>query len=180
MKRISNFQMITLSPEKLYWKFKITWLFHDRNSELIPDLQLSPAISTTRCCHSSRSIFVSSVSYLKMVDLSQIINISHYNQTGRANFIQVLSHHLRNVGESSFSFTNVISEVNAGTSLAVQWLRLHLPAQGVQVQCLVRKLRSHTPHSHTRNQNIQQQQYCKEFSKDLKNGPHQKNSIFFK
>ena len=36
MERISNFQMITLSPDKLYWKFKITWLFHDRKSELTP------------------------------------------------------------------------------------------------------------------------------------------------
>ena len=29
------------------------------------------------------------------------------------------------------------------TSLATQWLRLHLPMQGVQVLSLVRKLRSH-------------------------------------
>ena len=30
-----------------------------------------------------------------------------------------------------------------GASLAVQWLGLHLPTQGVQVQTLVSKLRSH-------------------------------------
>ena len=34
-----------------------------------------------------------------------------------------------------------------GTSLAVQQLRLHLSVQGVGVQSLVRKLRSHMPHS---------------------------------
>ena len=27
----------------------------------------------------------------------------------------------------------------------VQWLRLHLPVQGIQVQSLVRELRSHMP-----------------------------------
>ena len=31
------------------------------------------------------------------------------------------------------------------TSLAVQWLRLRLPMQGVQVQSLVKELRSHMP-----------------------------------
>ena len=30
-----------------------------------------------------------------------------------------------------------------GTSLVVQWLRVHLPAQGMRVQSLVEKLRSH-------------------------------------
>ena len=34
-----------------------------------------------------------------------------------------------------------------GTSLAVQWLRLHLPMQGVRVLSLVGELRSHMPHS---------------------------------
>ena len=32
-----------------------------------------------------------------------------------------------------------------GTSLLVQWLRLHLPMQGVQVQSLARELGSHIP-----------------------------------
>ena len=32
------------------------------------------------------------------------------------------------------------------TSLVVQWLRLCLPLQTVQVQSLVEKLRSHMPH----------------------------------
>ena len=33
------------------------------------------------------------------------------------------------------------------TSLAVQWLRLYFPMQEVQVQSLVRKLKSHMPRS---------------------------------
>ena len=32
-----------------------------------------------------------------------------------------------------------------GTSLVVQWLRLRLPVLGVQIQSLVRELRSHMP-----------------------------------
>ena len=38
-------------------------------------------------------------------------------------------------------------KLREGTSLAIQWLRLCLPTQGVKVQFLVRKLRSHIPHS---------------------------------
>ena len=34
-----------------------------------------------------------------------------------------------------------------GTSLVVQWLRVHLPMHGMWVWSLVRELRSHTPHS---------------------------------
>ena len=33
-----------------------------------------------------------------------------------------------------------------GTSLEVQWLKLHLPMQGVWVRSLVRELRSYRPH----------------------------------
>ena len=36
-------------------------------------------------------------------------------------------------------------ERECGTSLAVQWLRLHLPMQGVRVRSLVWELRSHMP-----------------------------------
>ena len=60
-----------------------------------------------------------------------------------------------------------------GTSLAVQWLRLCLPMQGVQVQSLVGELRSPMPRGQ-KNQNIKQKQYCNKFNKDFKNGPHQK------
>ena len=42
------------------------------------------------------------------------------------------------------------------TSLVVQWLRLHLPIQGVRVWSLVRELRSHMPRGHKKNQNIKQ------------------------
>ena len=55
-----------------------------------------------------------------------------------------------------------------GTSLAVQWLRLCLPMQGVRVQSLVGELRSHRPRGQ-KNQNIKKQkQYCDKFNKDFK------------
>ena len=60
-----------------------------------------------------------------------------------------------------------------GTSLAVQWLKLHLsmqggegsiPGQGVKI-----------PHaSGPKSQNIKQKQFCNKFNKDLINCPHQK------
>ena len=38
------------------------------------------------------------------------------------------------------------SEINqTGTSLVVQWLRIHLPIKGIQVQSLFQELRSHMP-----------------------------------
>ena len=61
-----------------------------------------------------------------------------------------------------------------GTSQVVQWLRLHLPMQGVRVRSLLRELRSHMPRGQE-NQNIKQKQYCNKFNKDFKSGPHQKN-----
>ena len=60
----------------------------------------------------------------------------------------------------------------SGTSLMVQWLRLCLPIQGIQVQSLVQDLRSHIGAS---TQNIKQKQYCNKFNKNFKNGPHQQN-----
>ena len=58
-----------------------------------------------------------------------------------------------------------------GTSLVVQWLRLHLPMKrgvgsipgwGVKI-----------PHAlWLKKQNIKQKQYCNKFNKELKNGPH--------
>ena len=39
---------------------------------------------------------------------------------------------------------NIIN--SSGTSLVVQWLRLCLPMQGVQVQSVVEELRSRVPH----------------------------------
>ena len=56
----------------------------------------------------------------------------------------------------------------------VQWLRLHLPMQGVQIPSLVGELRR--PHaSQPKKQNTKQKQYCNKFNKDFKNGPHQRN-----
>ena len=63
-------------------------------------------------------------------------------------------------------------EPSPGTSLEVQWLRLRLPMQGVQVRSLVGELRSHVPHS--QKTKTKQKQYCNKFNKDFKNGPHQK------
>ena len=48
-----------------------------------------------------------------------------------------------------------------GTFLMVQWLRLCLPIQGVQV------LRSHIPQGQ-RVKNIKQKLYCNKFNKDFK------------
>ena len=62
-------------------------------------------------------------------------------------------------------------------SLAVQWLRLHLPTQGVQVWSLVGELRTHMPWNQ-KTKHKQQKQYCNKFNKDFLNGPHQKKNIF--
>ena len=62
-----------------------------------------------------------------------------------------------------------------GTFTAVQWLRLHLPMQGVRAQSQVRGPgipRASWP----KNQSIKQKQYCNKFNKDFKNVPHQKES----
>ena len=59
------------------------------------------------------------------------------------------------------------------TSQKVQWLRvLCFLMQRVQVQSLVRKLRSHMPRG-LKKQNIKQKQYCNKFKKAFKKGPHQ-------
>ena len=68
----------------------------------------------------------------------------------------------------------VIETLSTGASLVVQWLRLHLPLQGVQVQSLVRELRSHMP---CENENINQNQYCNKFNKDFK-GKKKRNSLY--
>ena len=41
---------------------------------------------------------------------------------------------------------NVPQDCPTQTSLVVQWLRLHLAMQGVQIRSLVGELRSHMPH----------------------------------
>jgi len=56
---------------------------------------------------------------------------------------------------------------NLGTSLAVQWLRLCLPIQGLQVQSLAGELRSHMPHGQKKKKKSQKQ-YCNKFKKYFK------------
>ena len=52
----------------------------------------------------------------------------------------------RAVGDGSAAHaTECRDTVGLGTSLAVQWLRIHLAVQGMWVQSLVRELRSHMP-----------------------------------
>ena len=65
-----------------------------------------------------------------------------------------------------------------GTSLAVQWLGLCLPMQGVQVWSLVGELRSHISRGQ-KSQNKKQKQYCNKFNKHYKNGSHRKKQIKF-
>ena len=62
-----------------------------------------------------------------------------------------------------------------GTFLVVQWLRPHLPMQGVRVQFLVRELRSHMPQA-PKNQKMKWKQHCNKFNKHFKNGSYQKIS----
>ena len=66
-----------------------------------------------------------------------------------------------------------------GTFLAVQWLRLHLPKQGVWVRSLVKELRSHR-HCGQKTKTVKQKQYCNKFNKDLNNGPDEKISLLRK
>ena len=69
--------------------------------------------------------------------------------------------------------------MRGGTSLAVWWLRLRLPMQGLWVQSLIEEIRSHKPCSR-KNQSINQKQYCSKFNEDFKNGPHQKKNLLKK
>ena len=62
-----------------------------------------------------------------------------------------------------------------GTSLVVQWLRLHVPMQRVQAPGAVPGQRAKIPHaSRPKTQNITQKHCCNKFNKDFKNGPHLK------
>ena len=67
-----------------------------------------------------------------------------------------------------------------GTSMEVQWLKIHLPMQGVWVRSLVRKPRSHILLGKKTKQNIEQKQYCNKFNKAVKNGPNLKKKKNFK
>ena len=64
-----------------------------------------------------------------------------------------------------------------GNSLAVQWLRLHLP--NGRVVGSIPGQGAKTPHaSGPENQSIKQKQYCNRFNKSFKNGPYKE--IFLK
>ena len=54
------------------------------------------------------------------------------------------------------------------TSLVAQWLRFHLPAQGVWVQSLVRELRPHVPQGQKAKIEKKRKQYGNKFNKDFK------------
>ena len=60
-----------------------------------------------------------------------------------------------------------LSSSSSRNFLVVQWLRFHLPVQGVWVSSLVKELRYHLPHGQ-KAINIKQKQYCNKFNKDLK------------
>ena len=57
---------------------------------------------------------------------------------------------------------------NRDFPVAVQWLRLHLPMQGVGS---IPGWGANIPHA-LWPKNIKWKQYCKKFNKDFKNGPH--------
>ena len=69
-------------------------------------------------------------------------------------------------GSRTRANTGLISALRGCISLAVQWLRLHPPKQGVQFQSL------HMPPA---KQNTEKKQCYNKLNKDVKNGPHQKN-----
>ena len=59
----------------------------------------------------------------------------------------------------------------------VQWLRLHIPTQGVWAPSLVGELRPHMRLGQNKNKNrqsVQQKQCCNKLNKDFKDGPHKK------
>ena len=60
--------------------------------------------------------------------------------------------------------------MTSGISLVVQWLRLPFNSR-VWVWLLVGEIRSHVP-PREKIRNRKQKQYCNNFNKDFKNGPH--------
>ena len=60
--------------------------------------------------------------------------------------------------------TQPLKTPSQGTPVVVQWLRLHLPMQGVWVQSLVRELRSRLPCGQ-KTKHKKQKHYCNKFNK---------------
>ena len=76
------------------------------------------------------------------------------------------AHELKHIFET---FYQGYLKENVGTSLSVQWLRLHLPVQGLQVQSLAWELGSQVPCDQkktTTTENVKQKQYCNKLNKD--------------
>ena len=69
-------------------------------------------------------------------------------------------------GSRTRADTGLLSALKDCISLAVQWLRLRPPKQGVQFQSL------HMPPA---KQNTSKKQYYNKLNRDFKNGPHPKN-----
>ena len=67
----------------------------------------------------------------------------------------------------------LVQENSRGTSLMVQWLRLHLPMLGVRVLSLTGDLRSHMDWAQ-KNKIQNRGNIVNKFNKDYKYGPHQK------
>ena len=80
-------------------------------------------------------------------------------KTSHTHRWESLRHGCRRVGETAQL------NLNLGTSLMGQWVRLGLPVQRVQVYSLVKELRPRMPCTQS-NQNIKQ--YCNKFKKDFK------------
>ena len=80
------------------------------------------------------------------------------------------------VGFFGFVLFCFVLNLISGTSLAVQWLRVHLPNAGGTGS--IPGQGAKIPHaSGPKNQNIKQKQYYNKFNKDFKNGPHQKKKL---
>lgn len=66
-----------------------------------------------------------------------------------------------------------MKEAALGTSLVVQWLRLHLPMRAVWVRPLIKELRSQVPHGQKAKQTKKaikkknQKQYCNKSNNDF-------------
>ena len=60
--------------------------------------------------------------------------------------------------------TQPLKTPSQGSPVVVQWLRLHLPMQGVWVQSLVRELRSRLPCGQ-KTKHKKQKHYCNKFNK---------------
>ena len=66
-------------------------------------------------------------------------------QCGFTNACWVTSGSFQYKEQTSFKLVAAIKTPQGGTSLVVQWLRIHLPMQGMWVRSLFGELRSHIP-----------------------------------